>query len=79
MKRLLRDWQVGDGREEALARHVLATAKPGDVADAIRAIDDHAYNTAFLMNVGDEKGAILDEVIKRTQPKRILELGTYCG
>lgn len=78
-KRLLRDWQVGDGREEALARHVLATAKPGDVADAIRAIDDYAYNIAFLMNVGDEKGAILDEVIKRAQPKRILELGTYCG
>ena len=31
------------------------------------------------MNVGDEKGAILDAAIRRAQPRRLLELGTYCG
>jgi catechol O-methyltransferase len=31
------------------------------------------------MNVGDEKGRILDEAVKQARPKRILELGTYCG
>ena len=79
MPRLLREWQVGDGREERVARYVLANARSGDVADAIRAVDEFAYNTAFLINVGDEKGAILDAAIERAQPKRILELGTYCG
>jgi catechol O-methyltransferase len=29
--------------------------------------------------VGDEKGEILDAAIRRTQPRRLLELGTYCG
>jgi catechol O-methyltransferase len=79
MPRVLREWQAGDGREEAVAKHVLSTARPGDVADAIRAIDEFAYDTSFLMNVGDEKGLILDEAVKRAKPKRILELGAYCG
>jgi catechol O-methyltransferase len=79
MKRLLTHWQVGDGREARLVEHVLATARPGNLADAIRAIDEYAYNTSFLMNVGDEKGRILDDAITEAQPRRILELGTYCG
>ncbi len=32
-----------------------------------------------MMNVGDEKGEILDAAIRRAEPKRLLELGTYCG
>jgi catechol O-methyltransferase len=79
MKQLLAHWQVGDGREEQAAEHVLKVARKGDLADAIRAIDEFAYNTSFLINVGDEKGAILDSAVQRAQPKRILELGTYCG
>jgi catechol O-methyltransferase len=78
-RRLLVDWQVGDGREEKLAQYVLGNARPGDLADAIRAIDWFAYNKAFLINVGDEKGAILDAAVRRAGPRRILELGTYCG
>ena len=31
------------------------------------------------MNIGDEKGAILKDVLKKYQPKSILELGCYCG
>ena len=31
------------------------------------------------MNVGDEKGEILDAAIRRAEPHRLLELGTYCG
>ncbi len=31
------------------------------------------------MNVGDEKGAILDDAVVRVKPRRVLELGTYCG
>lgn len=78
-RRLARDWQVGDGREEALAQHVSDNARRGDVDDAIRVIDDFCYHRSFMMNVGDEKGEILDAAVRRTRPRRLLELGTYCG
>ena len=42
-------------------------------------IDDFGWNRAFLMNIGDEKGVILEEEIKRKNPKQILELGVYLG
>src|SRR2546422_2750868 len=79
MRRLTRDWQVGDGREEALAQHVLAHARPGDLDDAIRVIDDFCVTRSVMINVGDEKGELLDRAIERCAPKRLLELGTYCG
>jgi len=78
-KHLFKEWQVGDGREERLAQHVLANVRKGDPVDAIRVIDQFCYDQSFMMNVGDEKGAILDAEVKRASPKRILELGTYCG
>ncbi len=79
MKNLTTEWQVGDGREARLAEYVLAKARQGDPADVIRIIDEYAYEQSFLINVGDEKGAILDEAVERAAPKRMLELGTYCG
>ncbi len=33
----------------------------------------------MLVNVGDEKGALLDAAVRRANPKLALELGTYCG
>lgn len=78
-RHLLTSWQVGDGREEALARHVTAHARPGDAGDAVRVIDDFCYRQSFMMNVGDEKGEILDRAVRRVHPQRLLELGTYCG
>jgi catechol O-methyltransferase len=79
MRTLLNTWQVGDGREEALATWVLAHARPGDVDDAIRTIDEFCATQSIMMNVGDEKGAILDRAVRRGAPRRLLELGTYCG
>jgi catechol O-methyltransferase len=78
-KNLLTNWQVGDGREEALAQHVAAHARRGDLDDVIRAIDEFCYRDSIMMNVGDEKGEILDRAIARAKPQRLLELGTYCG
>jgi len=78
-RNLLKNWQVGDGREAALQRYVLDNARRGDLDDAIRAIDRFAYTKSFLINVGDEKGALLDAAISRAKPKLLLELGTYCG
>jgi len=71
--------RVGDGREEALATFVLANARLGDIDDAISKVDEFCYGQSFMMNVGDEKGQILDEAIRRTTPERLLEVGTYCG
>jgi len=78
-RNLTRNWQVGDGREEALARHVLANARPGDLDDTIRVIDDFCVTRSAMFNVGDEKGEILDRAVQRASPSLLLELGTYCG
>lgn len=78
-RRLTTEWQVGDGREAALGEYVIEHARPGDVDDAIRTIDEFSYRRSFMINVGDEKGAILDRAIERAQPRLLLELGTYCG
>src|ERR1700732_3141713 len=79
MRNLTRDWQVGDGREEALAAHVLAHARAGDLDDVIRVIDDFCLTRSVMINVGDEKGEILDRAVQRVSPGLLLELGTYCG
>ena len=42
-------------------------------------IDKYAYEKSILMNVGDEKGKLLDAAVRRADPKLALELGTYCG
>lgn len=79
MKRLLTEWQVGDGREARLADYVVTRARRGDALDVIRIIDEYSYHQSFLINIGDEKGLILDAAVARAQPSRVLELGTYCG
>src|SRR5262245_13454605 len=79
MRRLTTEWQVGDGRELALAQYVETEARQGDLDDVIRVVDQFAYRQSFLINVGDEKGELLDAAIQRTEPSRLLELGTYCG
>jgi catechol O-methyltransferase len=79
MRRLTSEWQVGDGREVELAEYVTANARQGDLDDAIRVVDEFCYRRSVMMNVGDEKGEILDAAIRRASPRRLLELGTYCG
>jgi len=71
--------QLGDGREAAVARYVVEHARPGDIDDALATIDRYAYDKSFLVNVGDEKGKLLDAAVRRSTPRLALELGTYCG
>jgi len=78
-RNLTRNWQVGDGREEALAEYVVAHAQQGDPDDVIRVIDEFCANRSVMINVGDEKGEILDRAVRRASPDMLLELGTYCG
>ena len=79
MKKLTTEWRVGDGREEALGVHVTEHARAGDLDDVIRTVDQFCYKRSFMINVGDEKGALLDAALRRSKPHLILELGTYCG
>jgi len=79
LPKLKRDWQVGDGREAALEAYVLANARPGDLDEAIRTVDEFCTERSMMMNVGDEKGEILDAAVRRCSPKLLLELGAYCG
>ena len=78
-KRLTSEWQVGDGREEMAAQYVLAHAPSGDLDAAVTAIDEFARRHKYLINVGDEKGALLDAAVERSKPQRVLELGAYVG
>jgi catechol O-methyltransferase len=74
-----RTGQIGDGREAAVVEYVLANARPGDIDDVLNTIDRFAYEESFLVNVGDEKGLLLDAAVCRADPALALELGTYCG
>jgi catechol O-methyltransferase len=71
--------QIGDGREAAAADYVIRNARQGDIDDVLAAIDKFAYEKSVLINVGDEKGALLDAAVGRADPRLVLELGTYCG
>ncbi len=79
MPSFLRTGQIGDGREAACASYVETTARRGDIDDVLAAIDRFAYEKQLLVNVGDEKGLLLDAAVRRAAPKLALELGTYCG
>jgi catechol O-methyltransferase len=78
-RNLMKNWQVGDGREEAMADYVLANARHGDPEDVIRTIDEFCMTRSVMINVGDEKGEILDGAVRKASPQLLLELGTYCG
>jgi catechol O-methyltransferase len=71
--------QVGDGREAAAVEYVLQNARAGDIDDVLATIDKFAYEKSVLINVGDEKGQLLDGAVRRANPALALELGTYCG
>lgn len=71
--------QLGDGRESAAADYVCDQARRGDIDDVLAAIDRYSYEKSFLVNVGDEKGKLLDAAVRRSNPRLVLELGTYCG
>ncbi len=71
--------QTGDGREAAAVDYVLEQVDPGDIDGVLAALDDFARKKALLINVGDQKGPLLDAAVRRADPLLALELGTYCG
>ncbi len=55
-------------------------AKAGDPASVLAALDRFAREDRFLMNVGPEKGLLLEEELAKLGPQaRVLELGSFVG
>jgi catechol O-methyltransferase len=71
--------QIGDGRESAAVEYVLRNARAGSIEHVLATFDKFAYEKSMLINVGDEKGLLLDAAVGRASPALALELGTYCG
>jgi len=64
---------------ETGTRHVVDTSKPGDPESVLQAVDTHSGGGYSRMHIGADKGAILDEVVRKANPRRVLELGAYFG
>ena len=63
-----------------VARYVEANARRGDPADVLATMDRYAREEQFLMNIGPDKGPIVQELFAGLAPDaRVLELGAYCG
>lgn len=60
--------------------YVAQHARRGDPADVLATMDRYAREERFLMNLGPDKGALVEELFDRIPADaRILELGAYCG
>ncbi|XP_059850649.1 catechol O-methyltransferase-like isoform X2 [Hypanus sabinus] len=70
---------TGMSRENRILEYVLQSAVRGDAKSVVDSIDKYCREKEWAMNVGDEKGAILDRLLEETNPSTVLELGTYCG
>ncbi|XP_006875908.1 PREDICTED: catechol O-methyltransferase [Chrysochloris asiatica] len=70
---------MGNSKEDRILRHVQQCARPGNPESVLDAIDTYCSQKEWAMNVGDEKGLIVDKVVRECQPSVLLELGAYCG
>ena len=66
-------------KEEEVLINVRLKAEPNNPNSVLNIIDNYAYRKTFLMNIGDEKGLLLENAIKESQANNILELGVYLG
>ncbi|KAK1801091.1 hypothetical protein P4O66_022793 [Electrophorus voltai] len=64
---------------QRLLNTVQHKATHGDPESVISDIDHFCKHSEQAMNVGDEKGSILDLVLSEVYPSTALELGTHCG
>ncbi|XP_075710518.1 catechol O-methyltransferase-like [Rhinoderma darwinii] len=71
--------QMAQMKEQRILEFVKQNAAEGDPQSVVDHIDKYCSQKEWAMNVGDEKGLILDNVVKETNPTTVLELGTYCG
>ncbi|XP_051532005.1 catechol O-methyltransferase B-like [Myxocyprinus asiaticus] len=73
------DTLTRSSRPQRLLKAVQKHAIRGDPHSVISAIDNFCRHSEWAMNIGDEKGSLLDSVVSEVNPEMVLELGTYCG
>jgi len=65
---------------EKVLDYVLANAEKNNPSSILETIDKFTIESGeFLMNVGPEKGKILQSTLRKHSPIRILELGAFIG
>lgn len=72
-----------DGREIELLHfvynHPMIADIRGSPSRLLEAIDEFGRTKKYLMNVGEDKGKIVVDLIKNVKPKVMVELGGYIG
>ncbi|KAL6713222.1 hypothetical protein ACLMJK_009343 [Lecanora helva] len=72
-----------DGREIELLHFVYNHPSIDQIRDSpegvLKAIDEYGRQKKYLMNVGDDKGSIVADLIAEHKPQVMVELGGYIG
>lgn len=72
-----------DGREIELLHFVYSHPNiqkiRGSPQNVLAAIDEYGRTRKYLMNVGEDKGRIVTDLIAEVKPKTMVELGGYVG
>lgn len=75
--------KCNDGREQKLLQfvrnHPNHSRMKGSPEAVLAAIDEFGCAKEFLMNVGQEKGGVVTNLIAQEKPKTALEIGGYVG
>ncbi|XP_035658628.1 catechol O-methyltransferase-like isoform X2 [Branchiostoma floridae] len=69
----------GTTREQRALKYLKEHARQGDPDSVLETFDEFCRTQEWAMNAAEEKGDILDEIVRELQPTTCLELGTYCG
>ncbi|MCB9809616.1 class I SAM-dependent methyltransferase [Candidatus Peribacteria bacterium] len=64
---------------EPLMSYVTQQAAPGDVPGVLRALETYGTTVAYMMHLGPHARQVLEQVLREHRPRRILEIGMYCG
>ncbi len=79
IENILSKFKIKLPKEEEVLNLVRIKAKLNHPESVLDVIDEYAYKKTFLMNIGDEKGQLLESAIIDSKAKNILELGVYLG
>ncbi|KAI4243184.1 MAG: hypothetical protein LQ352_007078 [Teloschistes flavicans] len=75
--------QFDDGREVELLHFVYGHPSIDEIRGSpqkvLGAIDEYGRTKKYLMNVGDDKGKIVSDLIAEVKPQVMVELGGYIG
>ena len=75
--------EFDDGREIELLHYIYGKPDIEEIRNnpqrVLSAIDEFARDQKYLMNVGEDKGRIVKDLISEVKPQTMVELGGYIG